>query len=376
MKYLLFFCFTFLFFSLSNVSFATHIAGGEISYQFLNNDTYLIKLTLYRDCFNGVPPFDNPATIAIFDSSNQLVSANHVSLLTSSAMNNSPFNCIQGLAVNVCYEKGVYEFKSYLPRRAGGYQIAYQRCCRPAGIVNITNVTLTGMTCYAIIPDSINAVNSSPAFVNDPFTVECQSTLFTYDHSATESDGDSIAYSLCAPFDGANNVNPMPDPPYNPPYSNIAWATGYSLSDIFGGGTPMTIDSITGMLSGMAANAGIYVYGVCAKEFRNGINIGETKRDFQVNVVLNSGVDEIGEEQAVQIFPNPVNQKAVIRIKDNIRSDNVEMVFYNSLGCVVKSMRISNDELIFDKGELLSGIYFYRIICEAGMIGSGNLVIE
>ena len=60
-----------LFFSinmlLSQVSTATHIVGGELNYRYLVNNVYQINLTVYRDCFNGVPPFDNPASVGIFN---------------------------------------------------------------------------------------------------------------------------------------------------------------------------------------------------------------------------------------------------------------------------------------------------------------------
>ena len=46
---------------------ATHIVGGELNYRCLGNNQYEISLTVYRDCFNGVPYFDNPAVIGIFD---------------------------------------------------------------------------------------------------------------------------------------------------------------------------------------------------------------------------------------------------------------------------------------------------------------------
>jgi hypothetical protein len=45
---------------------ATHIIGGEINYRCLGNNKYQISLTVYRDCFYGVPPFDPFASIGIF----------------------------------------------------------------------------------------------------------------------------------------------------------------------------------------------------------------------------------------------------------------------------------------------------------------------
>ena len=44
---------------------ATHIVGGEITYNCLGNDQYEITLSVYRDCYNGQPYFDQPAIIGI-----------------------------------------------------------------------------------------------------------------------------------------------------------------------------------------------------------------------------------------------------------------------------------------------------------------------
>ncbi|HMG16508.1 MAG TPA: hypothetical protein VK590_13715, partial [Saprospiraceae bacterium] len=53
--------------------YATHIIGGEITYSCLGNNQYEIKLTVFRDCYTGVPPFDDPVSIGIFNYKNELV---------------------------------------------------------------------------------------------------------------------------------------------------------------------------------------------------------------------------------------------------------------------------------------------------------------
>ncbi|MCB0687033.1 MAG: hypothetical protein KDC53_10920, partial [Saprospiraceae bacterium] len=54
--------------------FATHIVGGDLTYRCLGNDKYEITLMFYRDCLGGNPEadFDDPASIAIYDSKNNL----------------------------------------------------------------------------------------------------------------------------------------------------------------------------------------------------------------------------------------------------------------------------------------------------------------
>ena len=61
--------------------YATHIVGGEMNYRCLGNDQYEISLTIFRDCDTGVPWFDNPASIGIFDGqSNAYISTQFVNL--------------------------------------------------------------------------------------------------------------------------------------------------------------------------------------------------------------------------------------------------------------------------------------------------------
>nr|MBP6427608.1 hypothetical protein [Bacteroidia bacterium] len=60
-KSILLFFFYGLFVVFPKISTATHIAGGEMNYRFLGGTTYEVTLTVYRDCYNGIPDFDNPA---------------------------------------------------------------------------------------------------------------------------------------------------------------------------------------------------------------------------------------------------------------------------------------------------------------------------
>ena len=48
-------------------AYATHIVGGEMNYRCLGNDLYEISLVVFRDCDTGIPWFDDPASIGVFD---------------------------------------------------------------------------------------------------------------------------------------------------------------------------------------------------------------------------------------------------------------------------------------------------------------------
>ncbi|MEY4593957.1 MAG: hypothetical protein RIQ47_367 [Bacteroidota bacterium] len=267
-------------------SYATHIVGGEMYYRWLGNNLYEVKLAVYRDCFNGQAPFDNPASITVFDDNGNVIANSSVYITSQQqvpAVLNSP--CLIP-PTNLCYEVAYYVYTLSLPPRPGGYSIVYQRCCRNQTIINLANVSTTGGTYIATIPDSFVAYpNSNPVFNELPPTFICQSAPFEFDHSATDADGDSLIYELCAPFSGGSRQTPAPSPADPPPYSPVVYSPPYSVFNMLGG-TPFSVDRFTGKVTATPATAGQFVYGICVREYRNGVLIGESRRDFQLNVVL------------------------------------------------------------------------------------------
>ncbi|MGQ0827456.1 MAG: gliding motility-associated C-terminal domain-containing protein [Bacteroidota bacterium] len=266
--------------------YATHIVGGELNYKCLGNNQYEIRLRVYRDCFTGVPDFDKPAYVGVFGSNNALLQKitmtyrGKITLPPTLAQQNP---CIK-TPTNICVEVTEYIETVTLPPRAGGYQLAYQRCCRNPTIDNLTNPGNQGATYYAVIPDQAVSCNSNPLFKNWPPIFLCANQPVVFDHSATDNEGDVIVYSLCSPFHGGTTGNPQPNPPNNPPYTFVNFKAPYTATDPLGG-IPLSINSSTGLLTGIPTTIGQFVVGVCADEYRNGVLISTTKRDFQFNVV-------------------------------------------------------------------------------------------
>ena len=59
---------TFIFLLCWLSSFAHHIVGGEIYYDYLGNNQYRISITIYRDVLAGVA-YDDPLSLGIYNSS-------------------------------------------------------------------------------------------------------------------------------------------------------------------------------------------------------------------------------------------------------------------------------------------------------------------
>ena len=267
--------------------FATHIIGGEMNYLYLGNNNYQIKLTIYRDCLTGQAAYDNPAMVGVFNASGTLIQSMSITFPGSDTVQ-PQINYYCGLTIptNICVEKATYTFQLNLPPSSGGYTIEYQRCCRNASILNIVDPGGTGDTFLAKIPD-FNTVgaDNNPVFTNWPPVFICQGLPIIIDHSATDADGDSLVYSLCTPYEGADALNPMPTPNTFTPAIPLIWNPPYSVNNMLGSVPQLVINSNTGMLTGVANTLGRFVVGISVKEYRNGNYIGETIRDFQFNVV-------------------------------------------------------------------------------------------
>jgi gliding motility-associated-like protein len=270
---------------------ATHIVGGELNYSCLGNNQYEITLTIYRDCFYGNPNayFDDPASIGVFDVNNVLLQNILVPLMEDDTL--SPVLTNECLVVppDVCVHTTTYRTIVSLPPVIGGYQLAYQRCCRNQTIANIVDPLATGAT-YAvtITEQALLSCNSSPRFSTWPPIYICANEPLIVDQSAFDIDGDSIVYRLCAPLEGATPQIPRPQPPNAPPYDPVVWVSPpYGVGNMLNGipgGQVLQIDSQTGLLTALPTTIGQFVVGICVEEYRNGQLISTTRRDFQYNV--------------------------------------------------------------------------------------------
>jgi gliding motility-associated-like protein len=266
--------------------FGFHIIGGEMYYDCLGNNEYLVTMKIFRDCSSPYAAgFDNPAHIGIYNASGVLVNLIDVFFPGSTDVEPDLSNPCLIAPPYVCVEQSVYQFEVSLPPSPGGYDLVYQRCCRNATIVNIIGPSGVGATYTAHIPDPTDAsCNSSPRFNNYPPIVICVNEPLVFDHSATDPDGDELVYSLCTPNQGANQLNPQPPVPPPPPFDPIYWQPPYSESNQVGGTPVMSIDPASGLLTAFPSTIGQFVVGVCVQEYRNGVLLSTNVRDFQFNV--------------------------------------------------------------------------------------------
>ncbi len=281
-----------VYFTLCLPAMANHITGGEMYYTLVsqngNNFTYHVVLKLYRDCFSSGAQLDPSSGIAIFDKSNGTMVWNN--LVPQSRMVRleieSPNPCITN-PPPVCYQVGYYEFDVTLPSSAFGYTVAYQRCCRIAGINNLIGSSNVGAAYTADIPGTASLTdgpaNNSATFIGPDTVIVCADNAFSYSFAAIDLDpNDQLTYSFCDAFPGGAPGAPAPNPPSPPPYPSVPYNSPFSGSSPLG--PSITIDPATGLLSGIAPAAGIYVVTVCVNEIRGGRVIATQRKDLQIKV--------------------------------------------------------------------------------------------
>jgi len=261
---------------------ATHIVGGSIAVRHLSGNNFEVKLIFYRDCNGGTAGFDDPITLGVYDKSTNVEAFQFSMSLASTTVLALGDSCFT--PVGLCVEEGIYTATVNLPDNPNGYYISWQRCCRNNIIQNISLPGNAGMVFYAEVPDPAMG-DSSPVFGSYPNAYLCNSQPNTQNFSATDTDGDSLVYSLSTPLNGnASSASPIPGPSAGP-YSLISWQSPYSLSNIIGGSPVLSINPQTGILTANPATLGVFVFAVVVEEFRGGIKIGEVRRDIQYQVI-------------------------------------------------------------------------------------------
>ncbi len=235
---------------------ATHLMGGEITVQDLGNGTHMITLIAYRDTV-GVPMTTS-------------VELEYSHPLGHYMKNMVPQDSIISGNLLPMYPYGVeiYLFIDTVTfPQPGLWTISWTHCCRNGAIQNLSNPLYNNMRLQTQINVDPATVNSSPFFLVPAAIFLPLNTPWQYNPLPFDPDGDSLFWSLDQPLDDINK-----------------YCTGYStpFSDP---GNPFSLDPVTGTISWTANQLGNFVTSILVEQYRNGILVGEVRRDMQFIVV-------------------------------------------------------------------------------------------
>jgi len=295
MKKLLFTFFLLIVFPLM----ASHIVGGEFELLHISGDTYQLNMILYYDLVNANKGAkDNDAMVFIYRKrDNQLMGNVNLPLVSESNVSYTQPSCANGALRTA---KLIYSNQVTLsPQRYNdpdGYYIMWERCCRNYKILNIYsqdpqnsnyNGKYAGQTFYLEFPPVIK--NGQPFFNSSPRLFPPLSDYAVPDHkyyvnfAGVDDDNDSLVYSLVTPLNTTSDAPvPIPSPR---PYPDVMWTPGYSLRSIVGGRPDMKISPDGFLTVTPGPVVGLFVFAVKVEQFRNKEKIGESRRDFQIDVL-------------------------------------------------------------------------------------------
>lgn len=166
-----------------------------------------------------------------------------------------------------------------------GYYLAWEECCRNGNILNIQTPSRVGLVFYAEIP-SLNTPNSSAEFKTPEVNYVCAGKNFEADFSAKDVDNDELRYALVTPLIGSTDGSgTFPTKAKQGPYRRALWSSGFDSTKIILGVNPLTINAKTGKITLNTSQLGVFAFAVRCEEWRNGIKIGEVRREFVLNVV-------------------------------------------------------------------------------------------
>jgi gliding motility-associated-like protein len=270
---------------------ASHIAGGEMTYKYLRDSAgyhcYLVSLTIYQDCQNGVPESiatDNPAYFGLYEAAAPYLfvradSAQYSTSVVVPQITNSP--CGYAAIANGCTLKKNFLMHYALRNNISGYTVVYQRCCRNAALTNISFPGNVGITLYCSIPPTPNtsAVFNNPIVQNIPI-----GRPFQLDLSAADADGDSLSYEFCSALQGATESDIKPWPPTPPPYTNVNYSNSFTPENPIICAAPPQLDPVTGMFTGTASQIGLYLVSIACHEWRGGVMINTIRKEIELSV--------------------------------------------------------------------------------------------
>jgi len=248
---------------------ASHLAGGEITYQWIQGNTYQFTLNLYRDC-QGI---NYPASVSLEYQGcglggtfliQQVGAPVLVTPLCSSAVAQSSCNSGTLFSIQRITYSGVFT----LPTTCSGWVIGYDDCCRSAN--NNLNGS-TGIYYKAMLNNQSVAFNNSVQFASVASTTIPVNTTTTMGWNAHDPDGDSLVFELKPAWQDQNQ--------------QVVYQTPFTFDQPLAASLPTVIDAQTGNLTVTPNTFQSAVVCMKVSEYRNGFLVGYTYRDLQVNVV-------------------------------------------------------------------------------------------
>lgn len=289
-----FLCCLLLFFCFTRPAEATHLYGGEMSYEYLGQTgpgaqpfRYRITLKHYvSDAGNGITPSITFNYYNANGTGGGTFIKSQVQMSTLSPI--LPFPFVPGCPITFpAIRLRTFVQTIDLPLALNGY---YVTAVANARNTDITNLQGGNLSLYMQLPPPVFAnPGASPVFTDSAVVVIFAGDTTFINNSAFDADGDKLIYALNEPLDFAASATAFTTPP-----AAAAYQPGYSFSQPFGAGGHASINGSSGLakyfVPAIPGNLldRKFVISMQVKEYRNvngtEVLIGSTIRDIQLLV--------------------------------------------------------------------------------------------
>lgn len=271
--------------------YASHAAGAELIYEWVQDSTYRITFKFYRDC-TGI---NSPTSVTLCYSNTcgsipKTKILQPVAFLPDGRVNGSsvspgcsgfPTTCEDRTSNIPGYQEWWYSGLVTLDRQCSTWTFSTYVSARN----NSMNIGSGNLYVEATLNNAYAQGNSSPYFSIKPVPYVCLNQPYTFNNGAVDKDGDLLAFEIvqpsssggCPSFPSGMAFNPA-IPPYNLNTNPI------QTNNTF------TFDNATGQMSFTPALLGPSTLTVRVKEYRDGILVGSVIRDIQIQVLVCNSV--------------------------------------------------------------------------------------
>jgi gliding motility-associated-like protein len=251
---------------------ATHVEGGDITYQCIGGNQYIVTLSLYRDCAGVAAPTS--------------VSLNFKSVSCGQNFN-ATLNKIPGTGVevtpicptmlSVCsggtfpgVQEYIYRATVTLPP-CSDWVMSYSISARNNSIGTIVSPGSQNMYVEAKLNNLAFPCDNSPTFTNRPVPFICVGQPYCFNNGAVDPDGDVMVYSLITPRTSAT--------------TNVTYIFPYTATQPLASTPPVTFNTSTGDMCMTPTMVQITVFAVLVQTYRGGVLVGSVERDIELTTV-------------------------------------------------------------------------------------------
>jgi len=266
-------------------AFATHAAGGELTYEWLGDSTYRFYFRYFRDCSGASE--ESVQTMCYFNSCGTQSGS-----LTLTKMQQTPEGTVNGAEVSPgcpayptrCnggganlpgYREWWYTGVYTLPERCNYWTFYVVVSNRNTS----TNINTGNLYIEATLNNKDVPHNHSPYFSVKPVPYVCINSPYSYNNGAVDRDGDSLSFEF---------IQPRTADICRPVYSAAPVSyrsTAYSLSEPFNTGNTFVFNASDGSMTFTPAAQSVNTVSVRVNDWRNGIKAGSVMRDVQIQVL-------------------------------------------------------------------------------------------